>query len=73
MNYWRMAMREGNQGPDKFPFCQKEGIAALDYWADDGKRVVGDCRNLTLEQYKEAWKRRRPRFGSARKSLELSR
>ena len=51
MRYWRMAMREGNRGRDRFPDCFAKGIAALDYWDEDGRRIVGDCRRLTPRQF----------------------
>jgi len=70
MNYWRMAMREGTGGTDRFPDCYERGIAALDYWYRPGRRVVTDCRKLTRDQFHEAWRRLLPRNTSGRKSLE---
>lgn len=67
--YWRMAMREGSQGPDRFPDCCDRGIAALDYWDDKGGRIVKDCRKLTEQEYEATWHAKAPRWPSPRASL----
>jgi len=69
MRYWRMAMREGNQGLDRFPDCYAKGIAALDYWDKHHRRIVTDCRRLTPEQFEETWRRKWPKGTSPRASL----
>lgn len=69
MRYWRMAMREGNQGSDRFPDCFAKGIAGLDYWDEHRRRIVTDCRRLTPEQFEEAWRRKWPKGTSPRASL----
>ena len=70
MRYWRMAMREGSQGRDRFPDCFAKGIAALDYWdLDTGRRIVTDCRRLTPERFEAIWRRKSPRGSSARASV----
>ena len=53
MKYWRMAMRDGEEGRDRFPDCKQRGIAALDYYRDKSCQIryVDDCRNLTKESY----------------------
>jgi len=52
-----------------WPECCRRGIAAIAYYDARGEPVVGDCRELTEEEYDEAWRQRRPRSGSARASL----
>ena len=73
MRYWRMAMREGNQGRDRFPDCFAKGIAALDYWLEDRggrfRRVVADCRRLTPEEFEEIWRRKWPKGTAPRASV----
>jgi hypothetical protein len=66
--YWRMAMRDGNQGPDRFPECFAKGIAAIDY-CDGRGRIVTDCRRLTPEQFEETWRRKWPRGNNPRANL----
>ena len=34
MRYWRMAMREGSLGTDRFPDCYEKGIAAIGHPPD---------------------------------------
>ena len=69
MRYWRMAMREGNRGRDRFPDCFAKGIAALDYWDNNWRRIVTDCRRLTPERFEETWRRKWPKGTSPRASL----
>lgn len=70
MNYWRMAFRIGSQGSEMWPDCFGRGIAAIGYYADDGKPVVRDCSTLTETEYDKIWRRKRPRAISARNSLK---
>jgi len=67
--YWRMAMREGSQGRDRFPDCFAKGIAALDYWDEQGRRIVTNCRRLTPVQFEEIWRRKWPKGTSPRASV----
>jgi hypothetical protein len=67
--YWRMAMRWGNQGSDRFPSCRARGIAAIDYWGDDGERIVSDCRKLTPDQFEQIWRRKWPQGTTPRASM----
>lgn len=69
VRYWRMAMREGSQGRDRFPDCFAKGIAALDYWDEHHQRIVTDCRRLTERKFEELWRAKWPRCGTARASL----
>lgn len=73
MRYWRMAMRDGEGGPDRFPDCKQRGIAALDYYRDKylKERVVDDCRNLTEDEYNLQWRQRAPRKSARKTSLKL--
>ena len=70
MNYWRMAFRIGSQGYEMWPDCYERGIAAIGYYTNDGEPVVEDCSKLTEDEYNKIWRRRRPRPGTARKSLK---
>ena len=66
MNYWRMAMRCGTQGPDMFPECRKRGIAAIGY-----RDTVEDCRKLGgRDGYQRAFRSKWCVSGSAYRSLE---
>lgn len=69
MNYWRMAMRIGNQGPNQWPDCFKRGIAAIGYYDKKGNPIVKDCRKITEKEYNEIWRKKRPLAGNPRKSL----
>ena len=70
MKYWRMAMREGEGGPNRFPDCKQRGIAALDVFSrKTGQRVVEDCRKLTADEYEARWRQRAPHYPSGRYSL----
>ena len=69
MRYWRMAMRFGNQGEDRFPCCRAAGVAAMGYSDAKGRHVVTDCRKLSREQYEQKWRRKWPRSTSPRASL----
>jgi 5-methylcytosine-specific restriction endonuclease McrA len=68
MNYWRMAFRIGDRGPEMWPECYKRGIAALGYYLD-GKPVVENCSELTEDEYNGIWQRKRPRNTTGRASL----
>lgn len=69
MNYWRMAMKIGNQGPNQWPDCYQRGIAAIGYHFEE-EPVVEDCRKITEEEFDRIWKSKRPLAGPARNSLK---
>jgi hypothetical protein len=69
MRYWRMAMREGNQGRDRFDAYRARGVAAIDYSDDHDRRIVTDCRQLTLEAFEDTWRRKQAKATSSRASL----
>ncbi len=71
MNYWRMAFREGPGGYDMWPACFSKGIAAIGYTDEDYIPIVKDCRHLTREQFREIWREKCPRSGSAQASLAM--
>ena len=71
VNYWRMAFREGSQGPDLWKYCLIKGIAAIGYSDKNDVQIVGDCRKFTIEEFDEIWKKKWPRSGSAKNSLKL--
>jgi len=60
MNYWRMAMKIGNQGPNQWPDCLLRGIAAIGYRDTEGNPVVEDCRKITEEEFRRIWKEKLP-------------
>lgn len=71
MKYWRMAMRDGVGGPNRFPDCRQRGIAALDFFIrNTNRRVVADCRELTIEEYGSKWRKLALRFNTQRCSLQ---
>ena len=70
MRYWRMAMREGEGGPNRFPDCEQRDIAALDFFRPgSGQRVVEDCRQLSIEEYESRWRKRAPHYSTGNYSL----
>lgn len=68
MRYWRMAMREGPRGMNRFPECFDRRIAALG-WEHRGGDIVGDCRELTPDEYNDKWSRSWRQATSPRRSL----
>lgn len=69
MNYWRMAFRVGPQGHEMWPDCRKRGIAAIGYYTENGKPIVGDCSKITEEQYNRIWQKKDPKNTAGRASL----
>lgn len=60
MNYWRMAMKIGNRGPNQWPDCHVRGIAAIGYDDKKGNPVVEDCRKITEEEFRDIWRKKLP-------------
>ena len=69
MNHWRMSMRWGSDGQDFFPECRSRGIASLGYYDAEGQPIVQDCRELTPEEFDEAWRAKGPRRTVARNAM----
>lgn len=69
MRYWKMRFRAGRGGDDYFEACRRMGVAVLGWCDEKGRDLVGDCRRLSLEEYTEIWRRKRPRNSSGRASL----
>lgn len=62
-------MRVGSQGYNQRPDCFKRGIAAIGYYDDKDQPVVGDCRQITEQEYDDIWRQKRPHAGGPRGSL----
>jgi hypothetical protein len=69
MNYWRMAMKIGNQGPSQFEDCYDLGIAAIGYYDKNDNPVIDDCRKYSEDEYNETWRKKRPHWSAPRTSL----
>jgi hypothetical protein len=69
MNYWRMSFRWGTGGYELWDNCYKKGVAALGYYDSRMRPIVGDCTGMSENDFEEAWRKRRPKSGSARSSL----
>ncbi len=52
--------------------CYERGIAALGYYypRGSGKPIVGNCRNLTPDEYEEIWRKKLPYDTSSKLSLK---
>lgn len=64
-----MSFRWGNQGRELWPYCFKQGIAAIGYYIGD-EPIVRDCSKITEEEYDQAWRENGYRSPSSQGSLK---
>jgi predicted HNH restriction endonuclease len=69
LKYWRMSFRWGNQGRELWPYCFKQGVAAIGYYIGD-ESIVTDCSKITEEEYDQIWREKGVYSPSAQGSLK---
>ncbi|WP_319506923.1 hypothetical protein [uncultured Methanolobus sp.] len=57
MNYWRMSFRiyRNNKPIEVWEQCKKQRIAAMGYY-EDGEPIVGDCSQISEEEFDDIWR-----------------
>lgn len=72
MNYWRMSFRiYRNKKPiEVWEQCKKQGIAAIGYYDEDGEPIVGNCSQISEEEFDAIWRASGVHATSAQSSLK---